>query len=103
MPVAVAALKNEMMRLPRQRIKIALRLWMPVLMLRIVVALREDASWAQGPQHPLLWPPGTHSPSPASMILLLRLGAEAEAGVLRLVLEAGDLRLRLKLGVEAGG
>lgn len=33
-----------LMRIPRQRIKIALRLWMPVLMLRIVVALQTDRS-----------------------------------------------------------
>ncbi|KAI1884982.1 hypothetical protein AGOR_G00215500 [Albula goreensis] len=32
------------MRIPRQRIKIALRLWMPVLMLRIVAALGEDGA-----------------------------------------------------------
>ncbi|XP_028815638.1 mitogen-activated protein kinase kinase kinase kinase 4 isoform X3 [Denticeps clupeoides] len=32
---------HALMRIPRQRIRIALRLWMPVLMLRIVVALQE--------------------------------------------------------------
>lgn len=34
----LAAVDDEMIRIPRQQIKIALRLWMPVLMLRIVVA-----------------------------------------------------------------